>query len=351
MKRAIKYLLIAANIIIGLCLLAGAFGGYSDPHTLPHIPLFVLAFPISVFAMLIVLICDYIWLRQWAVFAVFALMLAFPEIMQVFPANYNFGTKTEKTSNKTFSIMTYNVFSFVNVEGYYPLNHNATLDEILRANPDIACLQETYAFERMDATQVSGCQLDSVHIQYPYVMFNSHAAITILSKFPIKPLELPRDYPDASRHIAAYKVDIDGTPLSLFVVHLASIRLQGKERTRYGRSTLGKIAGAGIARAEQADFLKNIIEQTATTGDVIVCGDFNDVPGCYTIRQLQSLGMQSVNATVGKGYLPTYNAYRLLVNIDHIFYRGNLSPLHIQRGQVRNSDHYSLMADFLLNNE
>lgn len=346
MRRALKYLLIAANIIVGLCLLAGAFGGYVNPHSMPNIPLFVLAFPISVFAMLIILICDYIWLRFWVIPAVFALMLAFPLIMQIFPANYNF--RPIAHTNKSFTIMTYNVFSFVNVDGHYPLNHNATLDEILHADPDIACLQETYAFDRMDATQVSGQQLDSVHAQYPYVMFNSHAAMTVLSKYPIQPIDIPDIYSDATRHISAYHVDIDGTPLSLFVVHLASIRLQGNERTRYGRSTLGKIAGAGIARAEQADLLKEIIEQTAPTGNVIVCGDFNDVPGCYTIRQLQSLDLKSVNAAVGKGYMPTYNAYRLLVNIDHIFYRGDIQPLHIRRSNVRNSDHYSLMADFAL---
>ena len=348
MKKFLRIFLVAANILCGLALIAGALGGYVDPRTMPHLSLFVLAFPVVVFCMLVILVCDYIWMRMWAVYAALVFMLAMPAVMDVFPANGPAQRMSPQEREKSFTFMTYNVLSFCNVHGEYPLNANPTLSEIIAAEPDIACLQETYAFDRMDRVQVSGAQLDSVYARYPYVVFDARAAMTVLSKFPVKKVE--GDDTGAHREVAVYRAEIRGEEVTIFSVHLRSICLRGKERTRYGRTTLGKIAGASISRAEQADRLMELIQKYAPAGNVIVCGDFNDVPGCYTLRRLKDDGLHSVNAMVGHKYMPTYNAYRLLVNIDHIMYRGALRPVSITRGAVRNSDHYPVTATFLLEN-
>lgn len=347
MKKFLRILLIAANILCGLALIAGAFGGYVDPRTMPHLSLFVLAFPVMVFFMLLILVCDYIWMRMWAVYAALVFMLALPAIMDVFPANGPTHRLSQKERENSFTIMTYNVLSFMNVHGKYPLNANPTLSEIIAAEPDIACLQETYAFERMDRVQVSGAQLDSVYARYPYVLFDPRAAMTVLSKYPVQKV-----VNDTGSNVDAliFRANIRGTEVTIFAIHLQSIRLRGNERTRYGRTTLGKIAGAAMARAAQADSLVAMIDKYAPTGNVIVCGDFNDVPGCYSLRRLKDDGMHSVNVMVGHKYMPTYNAYRLLVNIDHIMYRGDIKPLAVTRGKIRNSDHYPVTATFLLEN-
>ena len=347
MARFLRIMLIAANIIVGLCLVLGALGGYADPRSMPLLSLFVLAFPLTVFLMLIILVCDFVWMRMWAVGATLAMMLAFPAILQIFPANGSSHVLTEAERRNSFTLMTYNVLSFWNVSGKYPLNYNPTVAEILADNPDIACLQETYAFERMDRVQLSGTQLDTVYAQYPYVRFDRKASMTILSKFPIQHIENPMSADAETSDVSIFRADVKGNPVTVFAVHLASLSLSGDERTGFRPSIVEKITGAAKARAAQADTLAALIRRIAPSGDVIVCGDFNDVPGCYSLRTLQADGFRSVNAMVGHKYMPTYNAYRILVNIDHILYRGQLRPRLIQRGAKRNSDHYSVSATFV----
>ncbi len=43
-------------------------------------------------------------------------------------------------------------------------------------------------------------------------------------------------------------------------------------------------------------------------GNVIVCGDFNDVPGCRALRILESAGLTDAYAELGLGPTITFNA-------------------------------------------
>ena len=76
--------------------------------------------------------------------------------------------------------------------------------------------------------------------------------------------------------------------------------------------------------------------------DVIICGDFNDVPGCHAIRTFADAGFHSVYPSIGFGPMITYNARHLYFCIDHVLYRGALTPLYISKGTLKTSDHYPL---------
>ena len=48
----------------------------------------------------------------------------------------------------------------------------------------------------------------------------------------------------------------------------------------------------------------------------------------------------------GFGPMITYNARHLYFCIDHVLYRGALTPLYISKGTIKTSDHYPLTVDF-----
>ena len=79
-----------------------------------------------------------------------------------------------------------------------------------------------------------------------------------------------------------------------------------------------------------------------------MAGDFNDVPGCYTLEYLADLGFHNVYSEIGCGPDITYNSDRFYFRIDHVLYRGALQPLSIRRGRIRSSDHYPLIVDFAI---
>jgi endonuclease/exonuclease/phosphatase (EEP) superfamily protein YafD len=82
--------------------------------------------------------------------------------------------------------------------------------------------------------------------------------------------------------------------------------------------------------------------------NVIVCGDFNDVPGCYTMRQLEGQELKDVYGTIGLGYMNTYFHNRFYFCIDHVMYRGNITPINIRRDKIDLSDHYPLFTTFVV---
>ena len=81
-------------------------------------------------------------------------------------------------------------------------------------------------------------------------------------------------------------------------------------------------------------------------GNVIVCGDFNDVPGSWTYRNFTKHGFMDAYSQTGFGHLITYNQHLMLFHIDQILYRGNIVPLWVRKERLNSSDHYPLVAEF-----
>ena len=83
---------------------------------------------------------------------------------------------------------------------------------------------------------------------------------------------------------------------------------------------------------------------------MIVCGDFNDTPGSYSYRTVRGDDMRDAYLDCAFGPAITYHDNRFYFKIDHVLYRGNLRAVDIERGRIDASDHYPLLATFVLSN-
>ena len=79
----------------------------------------------------------------------------------------------------------------------------------------------------------------------------------------------------------------------------------------------------------------------------IVVGDFNDIGGSYTVRQIIGNDLSDAWWEGGFGFGFTYDMYHLLLRLDHVFYSDK--DIELVGVKVLNdwkySDHYPLVAD------
>ena len=80
----------------------------------------------------------------------------------------------------------------------------------------------------------------------------------------------------------------------------------------------------------------------------MICGDFNDTP--YSYAYLTAKGdLCDAYRDGGFGPMKTYYRNRFYFHIDHILYSGDfLDATACRRGSSRASDHYPLVADFMI---
>lgn len=350
------------NIISALGLLASSYAGLFNPIDYHGAGLVAMTLPAWILLTVVVLVLDLIWWRRTSVVAVLALICCAAPIWNFCPLNLPHGQLSAAEQDRAFTLLTYNVLGFYD-RTCSDSGQNPTLDYILEQDADIVCLQEAYSIGVSPAQHITPEQVERVKRQYPYT-YRSMTSQTVLSKYPVKAVPIDVKTPDISGStLGVYHIDIKGHTVTVFNCHLQSIGLNDDDKALYTRLTeleggrrmagevrtqlLSKLMMASRERARQIEVIGRYIKQYGGP-NVIVCGDFNDVPGCYSLRRLQDYDLREVYPQVGFGPMITYNANRFYFRIDHILYRGCFKPVDITRGSLKSSDHYPQTVTFVL---
>lgn len=331
-----------------------------------------MSFPVWAAAMLLLLIIDLIFWRKVAILAGLAIVACWGPLRSTFPINISKGSVSEGEQERAFTIMTYNVSKFIDfdtasINGGRGKQYCQHISYILDHQPDIVCLQEADGLHP-ENNSITQAQRDSLQAVYPYI-YVSGTEFGMLSKFPVEPINL--DFPVnafPSGDISCWRFKINGRVINVFSVHLCSLSLTDVSKEAYqgivqmdslSRGSLSelrheaipRIQRAAIVRAQQIDLLISYLRKYGGE-NVIVCGDFNDVENSYAVRRLQSQAeLKQAWAGVGFGHIATYYYYDMLFHIDHVLYRGAMSPRSIKLDRVKYSDHYPQTATFLLDKQ
>ena len=350
------------NVLLGTALVVSAYAGCESPLERPILGVVVLTFPGWLAAIALVLVADLIWWRRTALVAIAAIAASWPMVWNTCPLNIGGGIPGGTPPDRVFTLMTYNAFNFTDQHGTYPGGVNPTISFILRTDADIVCIQELQVLEQQPERHIGQAQLDSLHARYPYIILSGYA-VALMSKFPVTPVHLDVSSQERGNFCdaAAYVVDVEGRRLALFNVHMQSYSLTANDKAAYRDLTrlrpdedihelrntlLYKLEVAAMRRSKQAHTLARYIEYYGGE-NVVLCGDFNDVPGCYTLRTLADTGMREVWPEVAFGPTWTYNANRFFFRIDHLMWRGAFRPDDVRRPHVPYSDHYPLVTTFV----
>ena len=261
-------------------------------------------------------------------------------------------------------VMSWNVHGF----GIFDRPHDVNTDErildfIQKEDPDILCLPEFYtiysnALKPYSTTLLQRCGYREFRFKSDNTLgLKIYLGTAIFSKYPISAFkDIPLD-----KHVYLLQCDMqlpDGRMVRTYFAHLQSYMLSDgdktdieatKHRTRTmpwskARSYMRRFGAAYARRAPQADSAANIIAQSPYP--VILCGDFNDLPGSYTYHRMQGK-LADAFAESGRGFGRTFNLFLPTLRIDYIFY--DPAALHItgyRSPHTLLSDHNPVIAEF-----
>lgn len=358
------------NLIVALLLIASAYGGSVAPDISAIPAVVAMTFPLWLILTLICLTINIFFFRKVVVINIISLICCWGSILEYSPFNLFSNDLTEEGESnpkEEFTLMTYNVLNlwdFRYSEGEYPPEakyNSATLDFIMKSDPDIVALQECSSSDFSNWEKKFPEKKDSLSILYPYRLIGGGNGMSLLSKYPFESVEIPSMPKASSFATACYQMEIGPHSLYLINVHLQSIGLnpqdkalymeltEGEARTKEAlkevkRDLISKLTNAYRRRSEQAKALRNFIN--TLPANVILCGDFNDIPGSYSVRTILGDDMHSAFREVGCGPGISYHADRFYFRIDHCLYRGDLKPLKCKVIRHPSSDHYPLLTTF-----
>ena len=358
LRKIVATLLLALSIVSSLLLVTAAYVEYLSPevHSLPA--LLGLAFPLFVLSTLFFFLVLLLIYPRYTLVSLVALLLSFPAMRQYFPINR--GNDRLVTNRPGFSILTYNTFHFVDVEGELlndKIDYNRTLQNIINADADIVAIQEKsyLEFKENKRLKFTAEQVEQINKLYPYQIHKSYGPI--LSKYPVRLLS-DTTYTKTA-FTSVYEVDIEGRKLTIINNHLQSIGFTKDDKDLYVELTTnpdsieGKIGGAKQLTHKLLDaFQQRALQVEAVDslarsigGNIILCGDINDTPNSYSYHVLTH-NRRDAYHDLGSGAGFTYMANRMWVRIDYLLYEGDMDARYINVIKKRSSDHYPVYAEF-----
>ena len=365
-KRSLKITLIVITSLMAIALLASAWGGLVHPAKSRILPFLILALPLT-FVINVVIMLSWLIALRWKIslITLVALLLSYQPLSTVCPMNL-FSGSNEKEN--TFKVMTFNVANF---GPYNPKNHepSKSMRYILDQNADFVLLQE--GSQERNYLKLSNVEMmsDELVQKYPYHS-DGRRDLMIFSKYPYS--VVPDSAFDALHeykgglYAKAFDIELpEGHQLRIINVHLRSIGMAEGDKELYADITKGgvrvdkrselrrikhsfynKLTTAFNRHAIEAELIRSIIDNSPE--NVILCGDFNEVPSSYCYRTICGDDMNDTFQDCGVGMTYTFHDRRMYFKIDHILYRGKMQAVDWHRDKEGDSDHYPQIATFVM---
>lgn len=361
LRPILRIAAIVANSLLATLLLMSAYGGIINPLESPYGAIIAMTFPAVLILSLILTIVNLIWMRRMAVINGIAILLCAGPILTFCPLNLFRPSEKAiaKSGEPTIKVLTFNVFGFLDFSNNESSYSDATIKYILSQDADIVLCQEAEGILTGGNRVLSNGQQSEIRRIYPYVEADRRG-MAILSKYPFTQVDVENADPN-QLDLCRYDVNINGMELHLFSLHMQSIGLTAADKELYRHFTEGessanmdklrvgiipKLKAAFRSRARQARIVREALDET--DGNILLCGDFNDIPGSYAARTIAGDDLTDAYRHAGLGPAITYHADRLYFRIDQMFYRGDIEALRAWVGDCSSSDHYPLLAIFRL---
>ena len=345
-----------ANILLILLTLLSYLTSFINPKLSGWLSILGLAYPVLLLFNIGFLVF-WIYRRKFtlAVSTFLCILIGWNYLSAIFGVNY-FASASTATSQQ-LSILTYNARNF-RVSGDYTnekrlLKIEETFAVIKEQQPDIFCGQETFVYQRNKKARE---HFENYLTAYPHIV--SNRSLLIASKYPIinqGRVEFEGELSKLNSNIFAdvqfsnefivrvYSLHLESNQVSKTTenIELNTEKLQEKSTWQTIYRILKSIKENQKVRAEQ---IKSITEHIkGSPYPVIVCGDFNDTPLSYTVRQTNFL--QDNFAKKGKGLGSTYNGNIPFLRIDYIL---SDSKFKVEDAKIlrkhKASDHFPIVS-------
>lgn len=302
--KLIRIIAMLSALTVAIVTVASAYAGSVNPQSWALPSVLAMIFPAMLLLTVILIIVNLFICRKAAIVGVASLLCCLSPALDVCPLNFS----EPAADSEPLTLLTYNVMQLTDFTGTSVSDSpNPTLRMLASSEADIIALQECYDIASIAAGEANRPLLDSISRHYPYRSYGARGQ-SLLSRFPFDEIILSRPNADDFRvrlphlHRNRHNHTVRRTP--------AVDRTHTRRQTALPRPHTGRHTGRGIkgeireirsdlisklteafrARALQTAALTDMIAETG--GKCIVCGDFNDVPGCYALRSLAATGLR-----------------------------------------------------------
>ncbi|WP_160139027.1 endonuclease/exonuclease/phosphatase family protein [Chryseobacterium sp. c4a] len=318
-------ILLFIHIAVAVLLLCTLGNAWVPPNLLGNLNLLSLGFPYLISVHIILTLVWMIKKNKIAIAFALGTLLFYNPIRRW----VNFSPQTDKVKTiRDIKVLTFNV-------KYGDYGWDKVKNYIKEQDPDIILVQEK------DTNRALRQDL----VKYPSVILKTKHKI-------VRQAEIIED---KSRGNSFYAdVDINGKIIRIVNVYLEPFRLQKTMFTKLDAMGIGNVSNllshmipTFQAHEDQIKKIRKAIDFSPYP--VILAGDFNSVPNSYEYYNLGK-NLQDAFLTAGKGSASSFHDYKVPLRIDYIFSSKSIIPLSYKVDHsVELSDHYPVIAEFLLN--
>lgn len=357
-RKIIHSFILSLNIVVVLLMTVCGYAYMIKPAFSSISPFLGYGFPLFALVNLCFIFYWLIRLKGWILLSIFGVFLTWGSHRAWFPINCC--PKTTVTSERSLKVLSYNVMYFS-----YQLNKKKSqaqsiVDYISQTNADVVCLQEVGPFFMNNTIHKKSIREKLK--AYPYIHLGAKEnrySVVLLSKYPVVRHHQIK-YVSKTNSSVYYDLRIGKDTIRLINNHLESNKLNSDDKNNYTKLFLkreseqlsevaevlgNKVGNASTIRSKQADAVARIVK--TTPNKLIVCGDFNDVPGSYTYHTVRN-GLIDTWIEWGNGWGNTFHESFFLFRIDFILHSTDIKSCEMKIDQVKYSDHYPIRANFIL---
>jgi endonuclease/exonuclease/phosphatase family metal-dependent hydrolase len=370
-RSVIKKIVVIANMALVVIFILGSCSAYLNPAKYWYVAIVGVGMPLIVLALLLFTFFWAILKSKWAFFSIAILLFGWGQVRAIF-AFHPFSSFNIKKQPHTLRVMQWNVARFDQMHPDRPGGsyRKKILNYIKEQQTDVICIQE-FLESGDKRNMAANIPYFTKELGFPYHYYVRdyqrgdglyELGIAIFSKYPITDTaRIKYDGPDslkAAESLIRADINVDGQPISIFTTHLQSLLMSGDDYFVIKR--LVKVEGTavkqsvGVAkkfkkaymfRSNQAEVLRR--ELDASPHPEILCSDFNDVPNSFTYFKVQG---DRTDAFLQKGFGigRTFASLSPTLRIDFILSNQKLAVTQFKKTKKPWSDHYPLVADFLL---
>jgi endonuclease/exonuclease/phosphatase family metal-dependent hydrolase len=369
-KKVTKRFFIVVNIIIAFLFLLACANSFLAPKHFWFIALLGLVFPALLILMIGFLVFWTLVRSKWVFLSLALLLLGWFQINAFYAFNISHKFVDEKKAN-TIRIITWNVHYLDQM--YRPNEQQESQREpiinfLKRQDADIVCLQEFFESNKPQFT--ANIEFMKKELGTPYHYFVDdyrqskklyEVGPVIFSRFPILETgrhEYVHNSLKAVESLISTDLRINDDTIRIYTTHLQSVLFRKKELRDIekiknvedsllfaSRSIINKLKQAYAFRGGQAELVRK--ELDACPHPLIMCGDFNDVPNSYTYFHIKG-SLQDAFLKRGFGIGRTFTSLSPTLRIDYMLSSTDFHVLQCKKVELPYSDHYPVIADFVL---
>lgn len=327
--KIFRLIILILHVGILFLLLGTLMNAYVPPKIFPWFNLLSLGFPVLI---MMYAVFTLFWLFSWKK-RTFVFMLAGLIFMNPVQRWVNFSSDKKETAD--LKIVSFNVKA--------GLLGAADIEKYLNsADADVVMLQES-------GSKISVKGMEKSGENGVLKVFSKHKLIA--SKELIK-----SDFYTNNAYASQADIEIKGKIYRFINIYLepfkfekGMVKMDGvkEEDEQKLKNIVKRLIPVFKKHQDQVNTIKEAMENSPYP--VIIAGDLNSVPNSYEYYHLAD-GLEDAFVKAGKGSATSFHDYKFPIRIDYIFTSKTIQPVSYKVDRtVKLSDHYPVVATFLLN--